>query len=242
MVLGFLRRKSKQASEKFRGHSDQCYGHVTYAQSGEDMYLANIFSKLKISKPSYLDLGGHHPLAGSNTAWLYMHGSRGVVVEANPDLIEPFKKVRPEDKVINIGVGIQHGTLPFYRVDSWSGRNSFSKSVVDEFCRHNPEFKLYDIIEVDVFTINDIVGKYCGGKFPEFLSIDVEGKDYDILASADFVSNKPAVVCAEIITGANTSSLDKISSLMRQRGFVRYAETWGNAIFVDSKFSNQLGL
>lgn len=50
-----------------------------------------------IKKPSYIDIGAHHPYEISNTAIFYMNGCRGVNVEANPNLIDEFYKERPDD-------------------------------------------------------------------------------------------------------------------------------------------------
>lgn len=70
--------------QSFTGSSDQSFGHITYSQHGEDMIIANIFSILNITKPTYLDIGANHPLKGSNTALLYSRGSHGTIVDANP--------------------------------------------------------------------------------------------------------------------------------------------------------------
>lgn len=213
-----------QSSTPFQGR-EQAFGSTTYAQCGDDLYFANIFGLLKVDKPSYLDIGAHHPLDGSNTALLYQRGSRGVVVEANPDLIDNFRRERPNDTVLNVGVGPQPGTLPFYRIDTLSGRNTFSKTTAEEFVRKHPQFKINDVIQVEVATLNDIVQKYCDGKFPDLLSIDAEGMDFEILESADFSRSRPKVICAEIVTGADVVSTASISQLLKSRGFVPYART-----------------
>ena len=72
----------------FAGHPDQAFGPLTYAQFGEDLILANAFALRGIEKPSFLDIGAHHPVHCSNTALLYARGARGVCVEANPNLIK----------------------------------------------------------------------------------------------------------------------------------------------------------
>ena len=48
----------------FEGSPDQGFGHVTYAQFGEDLIVANTFALLGIERPSYLDLGANDPIAG----------------------------------------------------------------------------------------------------------------------------------------------------------------------------------
>lgn len=81
----------------------------SYAQHGEDTLIFNMLTKvLKISKPSYIDIGAHHPYEISNTAIFYEHGCRGVNIEANPVLFKRFPVERPEDINICCGLGSEN--------------------------------------------------------------------------------------------------------------------------------------
>jgi FkbM family methyltransferase len=125
-------------------HPDQCYSHRTYAQSGEDQIVLGIFNLLGIDRPSYIDIGAHHPWVISNTALLYELGCRGVNIEPNPDLIPAFRKHRPADTNLNIGVADKEGQLRFYRFGKTSGRNTFSAAAAAEFTRAVPEARIVD--------------------------------------------------------------------------------------------------
>ncbi len=67
-------------------HPDQRFGGVTHAQHGDDIIIRAVFDNLGIDNPSYLDIGAHHPTNISNTKLFYDAGSRGINVEANPNL------------------------------------------------------------------------------------------------------------------------------------------------------------
>ena len=121
------------------------FGNVTYSQHGEDLFLLNIFHLLGIEKPSYLDIGCHHPTIDSNTALLYQRGSRGINIDANPLLIPQFDEQRPEDINLNIGIGANPGKATFYQVDDRSGLNSFSLKEL-----HRINFVPQSTIEVQV--------------------------------------------------------------------------------------------
>ena len=218
------------------GHADQAFGPYTYAQHGEDMIIANIFHRLKIETPDYIDIGAHHPLNVSNTALLHARGSRGINVEANPDLIEAFRQARPSDLNLNIGIGPKPGTLPFYRVDNWSGRNSFDLKTIEAFVAAYPNFKVMDAIQVPVMTLNACIDEYHGGKFPAFMSIDVEGLDFDILAGADFEHSKPVLLCVEVVSGSDNDQRAGIVSMLKDKGFEPVFETIGNVFLVDVSF------
>lgn len=181
----------------YQGHRDQHFGCVTYAQHGEDLMLLNLFSLLDIDVKSnaWLDLGAHHPTTISNTRLLYERGFRGVNVEANPGLIEAFLKERPEDVNVNIGVGLKADReAPFYMYSDTSGRNTFSP---DEVKSLEGVMSVKQEISLPVLPIDAIVSQCCGGVYPILLSCDIEGLDYDVLASADFSKNYPTIIVVE---------------------------------------------
>jgi FkbM family methyltransferase len=218
------------------GQGGQAWGGVSYAQHGEDLIFLNIFDRIGVQNPSYLDIGAHHPVNISNTALLYNSGSRGVNVEANPDLFQNFVNDRSEDMNLNIGVTAQGGMrLPFYRVDNTSGRNSFDRGVVEDFVRENPQFKIQSVIEVPTTTINNIVEENCNGIYPDILSIDVEGLDLDILRSANFAKSKPTLICIE--TG---SQRENINSLLAKFDYNPYFLTVSNMIYLQIEVIKRL--
>lgn len=215
------------------GHPDQFFGGKTYSQHGEDLMIANLFWLIGKDKPSYLDIGAHHPWNISNTALLYKLGSRGVNVEANPNLIEEFHKARPEDKNLWMGVGHKNSkAAPFYMLDDKSGRNTFSKEEADKFAREYPEFYIREIKQIPMLTINQIVDLECKGKFPDLLSLDTEGFDYEILYWADFTVTKPKIICVEVRRSENS----KFDRLLRQRGYFRHCRMGENVIYIQPRY------
>lgn len=181
-------------------HPDQHYGCFTYSQHGEDIFVVNIFTMIGIKKPTYLDIGAHHPVNISNTALLYSRGSRGVNVDANPNVQALFKAHRPNDVNLNIGVVSSYAvdSEQFYLMyDTHSGRNTLSAEEADRFTRESGR-AVKSRIEVPLTTVNKIVDDYCHGIFPDFLSIDVEGLDHMILSDLNLDASWPKVICAEV--------------------------------------------
>lgn len=228
---------TQEIAEVYLGHPDQFFGPYTYSQYGEDLIIANIFGLLDIPKPSYIDIGAHHPINISNTALFYKRGSRGINIEANPNLIKSFYDLRPDDINLNIGISNISDSLEFYCIDEYSGRNTFNKKNVDEFIEKNPQFSIREIKKIEVKTINEVISKYANGIYPDLLSIDIEGLDYRVLASANFDSSYPKVICAEVTylkNGENTSEL------LKKRGYIPYVNTISNIIFVHKSVYQQL--
>lgn len=228
----------EREAESFHHCGDQWWGGFTYAQHGDDLIILNIFHTLGIRDFRYLDIGAHHPYHISNTALLYEQGHRGINIEANPNLIALFQKYRPEDQNINVGVGTQEGVLPFYMIDDFSGRNTFSREAAEAFVREYPEFSITQILQIPVVTLQDILERYCRGVFPDFLSMDVEGLDYAILQSID-VKNKPKIIDVEVEFAGGDNS-HSIVALLREKGYFPYFRAGSNLIFVDCAWREAL--
>ena len=215
----------------FAGHPDQAFGPLTYAQFGEDLILANIFALRGIEKPSFLDIGAHHPVNCSNTALLYARGARGICVEANPNLIQAFQRLRPEDSIINIGCGTAEGKLDFYMIDQASGRNTFDRATAEAFVAAHPEFRIRETRAIPVLTLDQIVATYCEGIWPDLLSLDIEGLDYAVLQAAHFDGVRgPKVICVETVSGADHRQDAAIETLLTDRGYRVLGRTVANVI------------
>lgn len=218
---------------------DQWWGGYSYAQHGDDLIVLNIFHTLGIENFTYMDVGANHPYRISNTALMYELGHRGINIEANPNYSALFHKYRPEDTNLNVGVGIRRDTLPFYMIDDYSGRNTFSKEAAEAFVKDNPEFKIRNIKNIKVLTLEDIISKYCNGIFPDFMSMDVEGLDYQILSSIDFERSAPKIIDVEVEYSVGDTS-DKIRKLLEEKGYFAYIRAGVNVIFIREEYRNKL--
>ena len=144
------------------GHPWQKWGGITYAQYGEDYLILNLFNNLGMDVFSYLDIGASNPFVISNTALLYEKGCRGINVEANPLLIDEFIRLRPDDKNINIGIGIDDGVCPFYSIGDISSFN------IEEIEWWNKKWKYTEqmtVQDIKVITLDRLISEYCSGIF-----------------------------------------------------------------------------
>jgi FkbM family methyltransferase len=219
---------------------------IAYAQSGEDLILAHLFYKLNISKPKYLDIGANHPEYISNTYYFYMRGSTGVCIEPNPDLFEKIKKTRPNDIVLNVGIGTSTNSTiaDFYLFpESASGLSTFSKEEAqywsDTGMKNIGKIIYKDILQIPLRSINDILKEHFT-KAPDLISIDVEGLDYEILQSIDFDTYKPITLCVETLGYDNNQREFKkkeIISFVESKGYDVYADTHVNTIFLLKQYT-----
>jgi FkbM family methyltransferase len=214
----------------------QKYEKKSFSQNGEDLIISTIFQMREIEKPSFLDVGANHPFEISNTFLIYLNGGRGYNIDANPKLLESFMRFRPEDVNLNLGVGSVDGVLDFYVFD-YSGLSTFNQADAEVYQKLGK--KLAKVIQIQVVRLNSIVEKYCNGVFPDLLSIDVEGMDFQIFNSLDFSRSKPKVICIETVeysTDGRGKKEKELIELIHRSGFTIFADTYVNSIFVENEF------
>jgi len=218
---------------------DQKYKRISYAQYGEDLIIFSIFREhLNIQKPSYIDIGAHHPFHLSNSALFYKFGCNGVNIEANPDLIEDFHKYRPNDKNLNIGISPEkNDTLPFYIMEQ-AELNTFIKEQAESLDRKG--FPIKKVVNIQCYTLKYIIDNYCNGTFPDFLSLDVEGLDEYIFEHYDFSGTRPKIICVENLNNddGRLYKIEKIRDILSNNNYVLIADTFLNDIFVDKSLIN----
>lgn len=213
---------------------DKSVAKLTYSQSGEDAIIQHLFGSLKIKNPSYLDIGAHHPYFINNTALFYKNGSKGINIEPDPSLFKEFTKQRKRDINLNVGIGVEKSEADFY-IMSAATLNTFSKEEAERMERET-EYKINDIVKLRLLTVNDVIKEHALGRFPELLSLDVEGLDEEILRSIDYSKTKPLVICVETITFGPKKSQIKLHSIeefLTTQGYFKYSDTYINSIFVD---------
>ena len=206
----------------------------SYSQCGEDLIVNNVLKSLKISNPTYLDIGAYQADYLSNTYFFYKKGLSGVCVEPDPNLFKEFKKKRKRDICLNIGVGLDNRDEADFYVMSVKTLNTFSKKEAERYQSYGTK-KIVDIIKIPLISVNSIIEKNFK-QTPNFVSIDVEGLDFDIIKSFDFSKYRPEVFCIETIEYTEDRSgrkINEIIELMKSKKYSVYCDTYVNTIFVD---------
>jgi FkbM family methyltransferase len=170
------------------------YVHLAYSQDGEDMILRRLFEGQK--QGFYIDVGAHHPYRFSNTCYFYRRGWRGINIDPNFDGIEAFRRGRPSDLNICVGVSDTANSLDFY-VFNEPALNTFDAAVAAERARL-PGYRLLETRSVAVRRLDDILCEHLpSDQQIDFLSIDVEGMDLTVLRSNDWRRFRPRFMLVE---------------------------------------------
>lgn len=214
------------------------FGKLSFSQSGEDLIIDYIFQLRGLSNPSYLDIGANHPFYLSNTALLYSKGCRGINVEADPSLIKKFHDFRKEDINLNIGVGTVDGQeLDFYIFNDPT-LNTFSKTEAENYLE-TEKYYILETKKIKTYTLGYLIKHYNNNISPDFISIDVEGFDFDIIKSIDFTSIKPKVICIEAYDYSSVGAgryREELINYIVSNGYYEYADTGLNSILVEETF------
>ena len=212
----------------------------SYSQSGEDSIVEHILKAIyKNENINYCDIGANVPWKFSNTAKFYFSNKKnytGVLVEPDPLLAKILKNKRVKDMIVNKGIKsnkIDARILDFFIMDTKT-LNTFSESEAKYY--ESLGYKIKEKIQIEVIDINELLKKYFLGKTLHFLSIDVEGLDFEILSSLDFNIFKPVCICIETINFVKNGVAKKdtrIEELLKCNGYFEYAFTGINSIFLD---------
>jgi FkbM family methyltransferase len=213
------------------------WSYSSWSQEGEDMVLRRIFESKRDG--FYVDIGAHHPKRFSNTYFFYRLGWTGINVDAMPGSMKLFNKWRPRDTNIESGVAQKKGALDYY-IFNEAALNGFSTVLSEERSSASNCYYLKDVIKVNVMPLCDILDNHLGGREIDFLTVDVEGLDLDVLQSNDWEKYRPRFVLAEILK-SNLCSLnqDPVAKFMKDQGYEVYAKQMNTVFFEDlsSKWS-----
>jgi FkbM family methyltransferase len=206
------------------------YATVSYAQEGEDIILLRLFASAH--QGIYIDVGAHDPYRFSNTCALYLRGWHGINIDADSDAIAAFRRERPRDINLSIGVLQAPGKSTLY-VFSDPALNTFDEALARER-EKLPGYRLAAKREVATERLETILAKYLPeGSTIDVLNIDAEGRDLEVLRSNDWRRYRPRCVLVEArIGGLDKLGSDETNIFLAEEGYRLYAKTVNTLIYV----------
>jgi hypothetical protein len=181
----------RQLQELERRHAQRCF-----AQEGEDLILETLLEGVR--QPGfYVDVGAYHPFSLSNTYRFYSRGWSGINIDATPGTKEEFDHHRPRDINVHQPIAEGHRKLSFYMFNE-PALNGFSKELSE--ARHaaaNP-YHIKQVVEMETAPLSAVLDHYMpAGRAIDFLSVDVEDFDLEVLRSNDWAKYSPTLVLTE---------------------------------------------
>ncbi len=167
---------------------------ISYAQRFEDLYVMRAFGER--ADGFYIDIGSGHPVYDNMSFAFYLQGWRGVTVEPNPWLARLTRAVRPRDTHVEAVIGATSGEATFHIVREFHG---LSTTIAEHAAKARSQFgRGSDTITVPMLTLRELCERHAPPVF-EFLKVDVEGAEPDVLLNGDWERFRPQVVIVEAL-------------------------------------------
>ena len=167
---------------------------ISYAQRYEDLHLLRCFGEQ--ASGFYIDVGAGHPVYDNVSFVFYLRGWRGITVEPNPWLAELSGAVRPRDIRIQSLIGKEQGESTYYLVEDYHGLSttveSHARAAQSELGKPSQAMRM------PVTTLKALCAAHAP-KTIDFLKIDVEGAERDVLMGGDWRRFRPKVVVLEAL-------------------------------------------
>ena len=146
-----------------------------------------------------MDLGCFHPFRSNNTFQFYKKGWKGLNIDLNPLTIDLFNFARPADTNICAAISNKKVKKKLYFLGDLDSKNTLDLNHKNWLGKHfNINKKDFKIKNVKTITLSEILNK---NKFYniDFLNIDIEGHELEVLRSVNFKKFNIKVICVELI-------------------------------------------
>jgi FkbM family methyltransferase len=203
-------------------------GRFSYAQEGEDLALDRLLGHR--CSGFYVEVGCHHPFRYSNTYFFYKRGWSGICIDPLPGTKNAFKKWRPRDITVELGVARNPGMMRYHMFNE-PALNTFDKNLALQRDGKNG-YRIVNEVEIEIDSLDSILSKLKVPKDIDFFSIDVEGLDLEVLKSNDWMKYRPKIVVAEALTASLADlNLDPLSCYLVDLGYKPVIKTGCSVIF-----------
>ena len=209
------------------------------SQFGEEKFILSFFDKEY--KGKFVDIGCFHPTRHNNTYTMYKSGWHGINIDLNPLTIELFNFARSKDININAAISDNEENKTLYFVDELNTQNTLEANHLSFLKKHH-NLKEEEISEQEVKTkkLDKILDSY---KFNDidFMNIDVEGHELNILNSIDFLKYNIKFICIEMIDHNDQAKIvnKKLNEILERNGYILEKKIDFNFIFKKNNYEKK---
>lgn len=199
---------------KFICRTKHC--RISFSQDSEDILLMCHFDRKK-KEGFYVDVGALDPVRFSNTYLFYRKGWRGIVVEPNPKAEKLFRKTRKRDIFIGEGVARQKGELTYHCFKE-PALNTFDPKIAAQ--RELEGRLILKCIPRRISPLSEILDQNMPKSIEiDFMSIDAEGMDDEIIRSNNWEKYRPLFLIAEIDSTINDFNQNSTIQFLLSKGY-----------------------
>ena len=182
-MLKYLNQKISLFKRKIKSEKK------SYSFGGCDLLVDYIFKSK--NKGFYLDVGCQHPISNNNTYLLYKKGWTGINIDLDKKNINLFNLERPKDINICACLSSKNGIKDLYFYHAGSPINSLEIKTT----KNNNN---YTIKKINTISLNSVLKNIKTSNI-DYLNIDVEGHEMEVLKGFDINYYKPNVISIEFL-------------------------------------------
>lgn len=161
---------------------------LSYGKNAADAVLARVFEDRE--RGFYVDAGARHPELGSVTKHFYDLGWHGINVAPIPADHAVLCETRPRDVNLRLALSDRVGRGRWYRPDE---QNRGRLTLGDGILTHGRDSGAAVALDVELATLAEVCARYAPGPI-DFLKIDVDGREDQVIRGGDFSRYRPRVV------------------------------------------------
>lgn len=213
-----------------------------YSYSGVDALADYIFKDTH--NGVYVDVGCQHPIFNNNTYLLHKKGWSGINIDLDKSNIDLFNYARNKDTNINKAVSYNDDEANLYFYHTKSPINTIVKKTAD-----HQKAEVKEIKKIRTCTLNSIIEKSSFDKKINFLTIDVEGNELNVLKGFNFKKYCPDLIVTEFLDlsmnklefkNNNLQNIinSEIYNLLLENNYSLVNWIHGDLIFVNNNFKD----
>lgn len=205
-----------------------------YSQEGEDYLLWKFFNEKKDG--FFIEIGAFDGIHFSNTYFFEKAGWKGICIEPSIEMFKRCSQNRQKSKCLNSAcVGDENiDNISFYEEKfGLFSTTAMSSKVLNEIKQRyqNRDIAYEDPKEYQVkaVTLNNVLKDYSPNIVIDFISIDTEGNELEVLKGIDFAKYNIRVLLIEANDKKSAESLEKY---LHQFGYKLARKTVVNYFFL----------
>ena len=168
------------------------YKKYSYSFNGVDLIVDYIFKNKK--KGFYLDIGAQHPVSNNNTYLLFKKGWNGINIDLDEKNINLFKLARPKDINLNFAISDSEKEVDLFFYHDSSPINTLSENV-----SNFQKAKVTKIKKIKTKILNKVLEGLSLKNHIDYMNIDVEGHEIQVLKGFNIAKYKPSVISIEYL-------------------------------------------
>ena len=210
-----------------------------YSQNLEEKYILDYF---KDFKGNLLDIGANDGKTLSNSLALIKRGWKGVLVEPSPVAFKRLEELYKDEYDICLfekAIANKDGKCILHQsgklaTNRFKGQDvSLISTILDKELERWTKWKNkleWKDIEVETWTFKTLMENSPIKKF-EFITIDAEGMDWDILQQINLKEVDCHLICLELIKKNNLKDYQRFADYLIPQGYKEWQRTADNLLF-----------